>query len=176
MMKFSTASYSSPIFAGNRHQRRKTKLDSQQQNQINNEQNQQPTKNTISSKIKTGALVTSAILAGFGIGNINSCSNQKENLNKQQIEQITKENTDSIKTQPEKVFVVKDSLIQNTSIENNDNKEEIKKEKKAKTQTTKPKAQKTQPKEKVHNQSNKTQSEEMDEGTEVLLELMMFGE
>lgn len=175
MMKFSTASYTSPIFTANNRPNRKG-----QNNHINNKIEQETNKNNISSKLKTGALVSTAFLAGLGLNfQVNSCSDQKEDLNKPQIEQITKESIDSIETKPENVFIVKDSLIQKVnkkdSIEDND-KKEIKNKKKAKTQTTKPKTQKTQPKEKAQNQSNKTQPKEMDEGAEMLLELMMFGE
>lgn len=172
MMKFSTASYTSPIFTANRHQKRKTKLNNQQ-NRTNKEINTNTTnkKNNISSKFKTGALVSTAFLAGLGINyQINSNSNQKEDINSPKIEQvITKENKDSINTKSEKDYQAKDSFIYDENKQDSiDEEKEVKKEK---TQAPKPKKAKTQPKEKTQPQKKKEVS---DEDMEMMFMEMMF--
>ncbi len=188
MIRFSTASYTSPMFTANSRQKRKTKFNSQQQ-----QQNQLPTnnKNAMSSKIKTGALVTSAILAGFGIGNINSCSNSKEDLNKPEIEQVTfvKDSIKNSETESGKTFQLKDSIIDQDTItktedkketieEKNEKKEnkDINKEKKVKEkkQTTKPKTQKTQPKETSQPKNDKSDTKLTDEEMEMIILEMLY--
>lgn len=95
----------------------------QQKNSQNNTNNQQKIKTNIASKIKTGALVTTAFLAGLGIGN-NISTEAKTKTNEKiqniEIEQNTEkfitpqEGRIELKKQPNMTIVVNDTIDHET--------------------------------------------------------------